>query len=175
MATDDLYSVFQSRYSFILDGIKSSLGDLAPKLFERGLIDRSTRQTATSPSMPTCDRANAVMESLDAIIRTDPSAVYKLLSVLKFYNDELPVLRAVASELHQRLPLPLQERQQTSSHPRVATSAHSCLPTDESAANYVIGTLPPAHLIPTRTQTLLPQAAYPVNPPGPPSLDELNG
>ena len=167
MATDDLYSVFQSRYSFILDGIKSSLGDLAPKLFERGLIDRSTRHTATSPSMPTCDCANAVMESLDAIIRTDPSAVYKLLSVLKLYNDEFPVLRAVASDLNQRLPLPLQERQQTSSHPRVATSTYgSCLPTDESAANYVIGTLPP--LIPTQTQ-----AAYPVNPPGPPSLDEL--
>ena len=159
----DLYSVFRSRYSFIQSGIKSSLGDLAPKLFEQRLIDPSTRDTATSPSIPTCDRANAVMEFLDAIIKTDPSAVYKLLSVLN--DDELPVLRVVASDLNQRLPLPLQERQQTSSHPRVATSAQSCQPTDESAA-YV-------HVSGTSVPSLPHQVSYPVNPPEPPNVDEL--
>ena len=170
MATEpldvDLHGVFRSRYDFIRNGIQICLGDLASKLYARGLIDLNTMQTATNPSSPTGDRATAVMLVLDAKIKTAPCDIYQLLGVL----GELSVLNAVAIDLRQNLPL-LQGQQQQASRPRhleeirVGPPAQGRLPdlTGKSAV-YVTGNL---------HRSTLPPPTASLTPPEPPNLNEL--
>ena len=173
MATEPLelglvkvYDVFRTQYAFIRNGIKPFLGDLAPMLFARNLIDPDTNSTAVNPSIPTGDRVNTVMLVLDARIRAAPRDVYTLMEVL----EEMPVLSAMTSRLHQLL---RGQQQQTSSHLALVETnvALANFPPEPAAYVTVTGTL----ALPSSTLPL--QMAHPMNPsldePPPPSRHEL--
>ena len=172
MATESLeldlgkvYGVFQTQYDFIRNVIKPFLGELAPMLFARKLIDPDTNSTAVNVSIRTGDRANTVMLVLDARIRAAPRDIYTLMEVL----EKMPVLSAVTRRLHELL---RGQQQQTSSHLALAetnVALHTLpnFPPEPAAYVTVTGTL----ALPSPTLPL--QMAHPMNPSEPPSQDEL--